>query len=527
MGNFFGNMVTGRQRMGVAALIMAASVFLSRFMGLIRDKVISYYHGATVESDIYFASFVIPDFLNYLLAGGYFSITLIPLLAEYFEKGEEEGWRFLSAVLCWVFLVAGALTALAWAGAPGLAAVAAPGFDGESMARLGFFLRIILPAQVFFLLGACLSGVLYMRRQFAVPALTPLIYNACIILGGLLMIDRGMEGFCWGVLAGAAAGSFLLPLLAVRAGGGMRLQVRLFHPGVRRFLLLALPLMIGQSIVVLDEQFARIFGSLTGDGAVSLLNYARRIMQVPVGVVAQAAGVASFPFLAALVAKGDEQGVNTTLNTAMRNTMLVIIPVSAWMIAAAEPTLRLIFQQGGFGHEQTAQTAPLLRVMLVAVAFWGVQQLTGRAFYARKDTITPAVTGTVATAVALPLYWWLSGLWGALGVAAAGTVSVVLYSFMLAGVWRIRYGAQAYEGVARVFAVAVLCCLPAALGAWHVADMVSAYMPQAPLWGAFWSLAASFGVFGLAYAAAARVAAPHLLDPLLRLVRRKSRRSGQ
>ena len=86
--------------MGIAALIMAGSVFLSRLMGLVRDKVVSWQFGAGGESDVYFAAFVVPDFLNYLLAGGYISITLIPLLSKRFEEDEADGWRFFSAVFC-------------------------------------------------------------------------------------------------------------------------------------------------------------------------------------------------------------------------------------------------------------------------------------------------------------------------------------------------------------------------------------------------------------------------------------------
>ncbi len=512
---------TGRHRMGTAALIMAASVFLSRFMGLIRDKVISYYYGASVESDIYFAAFVIPDFLNYLLAGGYVSITLIPLLADCFERDEREGWHFLSAVLSWVLLVAGGLTVVAWLGAPQLAALAAPGFEPSALERLARFLRIILPAQVFFLLGACLSGVLYMRRQFSVPALTPLLYNGCIILLGWLMLDRGMEGFCWGVLLGAALGSFLLPLLAVRSGGGMRLTWSLRHPGMWRFLLLALPLMVGQSVVVLDEQFVRIFGSLTGEGAVSLLNYARRIMLVPVGVVAQAAGVASYPFLAALAARGELVRFSDTLNTALRNTVLVIIPFSIWMMVAAEPTLRLIFQQGGFGVEQTRHATPLLQVMLGGVLFWGIQQVVGRAFYACKDTITPAVVGTLATLLVLPAYWWFAVRWGAAGVALAGVLSVVLYTVLLACVWRHRFGGGAFRGMLRILCGALFVSAPAALCSWAGMLRTDAFFPEMPLAGAFCALAVSGAIFLGVYGAVAVAFFPWLLDPVRALFRRK------
>lgn len=166
---------------------------------------------------------MVPDFLNYLLAGGYISITLIPLLAGCFERDEEDGWRFFGTVFCWAALAITVLTLLAWLAAPWLSGLVAPGFDSWQRERLTTFLRIVLPAQVFFLPGACLSAVLYIRRQFAVPALTPLVYNGCILLGGVVLPGwawpRAWRDFCWGVLAGAAVGSFVLPWLAVRADG--------------------------------------------------------------------------------------------------------------------------------------------------------------------------------------------------------------------------------------------------------------------------------------------------------------------
>ena len=181
--------------MGIAALIMAGSVFLSRLMGLVRDKVVSWQFGAGAESDVYFAAFVIPDFLNHLLAGGYISITLIPLLSKRFEEDEADGWRFFSAVFWWAALSIAVLTAVAWIFAPELSQLVGPGFSPEKQARLSHFLRIILPAQVFFLPGACVSALLYIRKQFLTPALTPLIYNGCIIAGGLLVTGRDMEGY--------------------------------------------------------------------------------------------------------------------------------------------------------------------------------------------------------------------------------------------------------------------------------------------------------------------------------------------
>lgn len=442
--------LTSRQKMGAAALIMAFSVLVSRFMGLFRDKIISWQFGAGGEADIYFAAFVVPDFLNYLLAGGYVSITLIPLLSRRFEEDEADAWRFFGTVFCWATLSIGVLSVLAWAAAPSLAPLVAPGFDAAQCERLTSFLRIVLPAQVFFLPGACLSAILYIRHQFAVPALMPLLYNGFILLFGVglpyLGLVRGMEGFCWGVLAGAAVGAFFLPFITVRAGG-FRFLPGLAHPLMKKFLLMALPLMIGQSVVVLDEQFVRIFGSLAGEGAVSLLNYARRIMMVPVGVVAQAAGVASFPFLASLAARGDREAFRDTLSRTMRNSMIVAIPVTVWMITASGPVLGFIFEGGSFSTTHTMGAAPLLQIMMLAVPFWLLQQVTGRAFYALQDTLTPAVVGTLATLLAVPGYLVFIPLLGARGVALVTTFCIAVYALVLLVIAERRFAGGVFAGI--------------------------------------------------------------------------------
>lgn len=518
---------TRTQGMGIAALALGVSVFLSRVLGLVRDKVISYYFGTGSEADIYFTAFVVPDFLNYLLAGGYFSITLVPLLAKAFAEDEEDGWRFFSAAVCWAALAVIALSLPAWLVTPKLAPLVAPGFSPEAQSRLMFFLRIILPAQVFFLPGACFTAMLYYRRQFTAPALAPLVYNGCIILAGVLWLylfpERGMEGFCWGVLAGAAAGSLLLPLLAVRSGG-LRFYPSLSHPYLKKVLLLALPLMLGQSIVALDEQFVRIFGSLTGDGGVSLLNYARRIMMVPVGVVAQAAGLASYPFLAALAASGELKKFDADLNRALLNTLLVALPLSLCLITVAEPVMRLIFRQGSFSAAAAAESGILLAVMLTGVGFWAVQQVLGRAFYAHQDTLTPALIGTAATAAVLPVYWFGARMFGAAGVAVAGTLGVALYSAALCLVWRRRFGPDALQGVASRCFGALVVCLPACAAAYGAACRVDVFFVSWPLLGAACAIGTASAVFGTVYLTLCVLFAPSLCEPLTALVARIRRK---
>ena len=521
--------INARQQMGIAALIMGFSVLISRFMGLFRDKVISWQFGASGETDLYFAAFILPDFLNYLLAGGYVSITLIPLLSKLMEKDTEDAWKFFSTVFCWATGVVVLLSLILWIFAPYIVPFLAPGFEHAQLLRLTDFLRIILPAQICFLPGACFTALLYIRKQFTIPALVPLIYNGMILLCGVsfpyLGIAEGMEGFCWGVLLGAFLGSLYLPYLAAKAGG-IRLSFHWKHVCLKRFLYLALPLMIGQSVVVLDEQFIRIFGSMAGTGEVSLLSYARRIMMVPVGVVAQAAGVASFPFLAGLFAKNDMESFCETLQRALKNTLVIVLPVTLYMIAAAKPTLGFIFEGGQFGMAETLSAAPYLQLMLLAVPFWCIQQILGRSFYAMENTVTPAVVGTVVTIAIVPFYLYCSPRFGGMAVAFLTSSSIVLYALALCFAGR-KFFQKAYQGILCLLLKNMLCnCIPFLLclaAGYCLEACLQGKMPL--LWVQGIEICLGGVVFLFSYLLAAKLFLPEnitlLLSPFLRRLKRQ------
>ena len=532
-------LLSGSQRMGAAALLLAASTILSRLMGLVRDKIISWQFGAGSEADMYFAAFMVPDIINSLLAGGIMSITMLPLLSRRFAEDEADAWRFFSCVFCWMLLASLLVTCAGMLGAEPLARLTAPGFDPAQTARLAFFMRIILPAQVFFLCGACMTALLFLRRQFRVPALTPLIYNGSIILGGLCLPWcaqalalppqwelGGMSGYCVGVTIGAAVGAFWLPWRVARADG-LHLEWRLSPPLFRRFLLAALPLRVGQTIILMDEQFLRLFGTMLPDGNVSLLNYARRITQVPVGLMGQAAAVASYPFLVALVTSGERERFDSTLSTALRASVGLIIPAAVWLGLAARPVLTVIFQGGRFGAAETLACTPLLQIMLAATPLWIIYMVLVRAFYAGGDTITPAVTGTIMTVLALPCYYFWAVPHGAWAVSAVSSVSVSAYVLWLMLIWRRRRGGGAFAGLGGLALRVLLCSLPAGAaaawtqslpwGGWCAARLGH---PLPPLVEALLLLAVSGGLFCLLFAALSRRLAPEVLAPVLRRLRR-------
>lgn len=440
--------------MGYAALIVAGGTLLSRFLGLLRQVIFAWLLGAGAAGDEYFVAFLIPDFVNYLLAGAYMAITLIPILTRRFAAGDEEdAWRAFWAVTRVLLIGAVVLLAAVMPFIDRLLRALEPGFTSGQVAEATRLTRIVLPAQIFFILGQLFTAVQFARERFVIATLGPLIYNLGIILGGLAgglgRENPTADGFAWGVLGGAFVGIFLLQWWGARRCG-LRWPTGTLrgHPAVRRYFALAVPLMLGQSLVALDEQLGRTFGSLVSDGGVSWLTFGRQTMLVPVGVIAQAAGVAAYPFLARLAAEGKLAEMYAAVTRALRYIMVPSLAAASGLIALSVPTVAVLYERGSFDAADTAATAGTVIFFALGVPMWGVQQILARGFYAREQMWAPVIVGTVATAAAVPIYWGLQQAMGVNGLALASSVSITLYTTALAVVWYRRTDARAVRPVA-------------------------------------------------------------------------------
>jgi putative peptidoglycan lipid II flippase len=438
--------------MGAAAAVVAGSVLLSRILGLGREALIAGLIGVNAETDLYRFAFSIPDFLNYLLAGAYLTITLVPILSRHLEQADEERMnRAFSSVFKFVSLAIVGLTAALWLSAGPLIDLVFPEVDDP--ARLVTLTRIVLPAQIFLVIGALLMAYQYTQRRFLSPAMAPIVYNLGIIGGGLIgaaVGDPSPEYFLWGAVAGSALGNFGLQWIGARRLGMRIVPVPRGESSIGEYLLLALPLMLGQSIAVLDEQFINWFGQVE-EGAAAALNFARRLNMVPIGVIAQAAGVAAFPFLARLAARGDEGELVETTGRAARNTIFAAAAATAALVVIAKPMVRLVYQYGEFTASDTELVTSLLVIYALSIPAWGLHQILARHFYAKRKMWTPVAIGTAGAIVAVPL--WL-GLYDALGIegfALASTLIMTAYSLGLLVAWGRDSGWAAVRRLAPSF----------------------------------------------------------------------------
>ena len=429
--------MTARRGIGAAAAIVAGGVLLSRVLGFGRDLAMAIILGRSAEADLYQYAFTIPDFAYYLVAGGFLSITLIPILAARIEAGDEGGRdRAFSAVFRTVATLLGTLTLLTAVFTAPLVDVVFPEVTGQDADRLVSMTRVALVLQVLFALGALFSAVQFTYRRFLVPTLGPIIYNAGIIAGGVVGSLGGSaspESFLYGGVAGAAIGSFGLQVWGARRIGLRVVRTGWREPEVFEYFSLALPLMLGQTVIALDEQWPRAFGQFGAEGTTAGLQYARRLMMLPVGVVAQAAGVAAYPFLAGLSARGDHDGMRSTVDRSIRTALVLSVPVTILVIGLAPVWVRLALQWGEFGADDTRVVAPLLAIYSLAVPFWVIHQVITRAFYARRQMWVPVVVGTAITALTIPALVFAAGTGTA--IAAVSAVAVASYSLVISAAW--------------------------------------------------------------------------------------------
>jgi putative peptidoglycan lipid II flippase len=195
--------------------------------------------------------------------------------------------------------------------------------------------------------------------------------------------------------------------------------------------------------------------------------------------------------------------------------MTLLVPLSVWMILIAEPTIRLIFQQGRFGVSDTANTARLLQVLLICVSCWGYQQVLTRAFYSRLDTLTPVVIGTSVTILMIPVFYFLTVRIGVMGVACASTASIFLFSVAMTLRWKARFGAAAFSGLPSGTAKVLLLSAVSVFPAWAAAKTNPLDPVFSPYLAAFSEIILSGLSFGIVFALLSGYFIPELARPFL------------
>ncbi len=445
--------------MGIAAIIIAASLLASRVLGILREMLLARVAGVALEKNALDLAFLVPDILNSVVSTGFLSIIFIPIFTGYLVRSDEDGaWKFFSNILnaMAALLVLLSVPAFVWMRELILLFTASDP-SPELLDRSVYFARIILPGQFFFLVGSFLVAVQHTRKQFLVPALTGVVYNASIVGGGWLFRAHGVEGFAWGVPVGAFVGFFVMQIAGVARGGARyRLGLWLRDADLRRAAALMLPMMLGSGSMFALEFVIRSFGAGFGGQGISSLNYADRRMYTLVAVFGFSVGVASYPDMARLAKEGRFDVMGDKIWKSIARMMAFLVPAVVALAALAFPAVRILFERGAFGRDAT-ETVSLLLLWYLPVSPWLCgQAVLVRAFYAQERMWHPMLLNTGVFVLTLPFYHWLAGPMGIRSVPLVGAVGVMLQFLGLALSWGILRGWAGVRGVARDLIAAFL-----------------------------------------------------------------------
>ena len=445
------------------------TVMLSRVVGYVREVYIAWAFGAGKLTDAYNAGFTIPDWLNYLVAGGTASITFVSIYTRFLtEKKEAEAQKTFSVIITVMTAVLAIGIVIAEIFTPELTrfwfgpGAQHGGFSQDQLDLCNHLTRILLPAQLFFYVGGVVSAVLLARRMFLLPALGPLIYNASIILGGVFFARwLGISSLAYGAVFGSVVGIFLISAIgAARAGAGYSFSFDTSNAAFREWVKLSIPLMLGFSLVTVDDWLLRHFAAGSA-GDISRLNYAKRLFQVPIAILGQAAGQASFPFFARLFSEKRMREFSDTVNTSVSRLVAFSLLTASFMMSTALPLIDLAYRRGHFHFSDSQETAAYFFWFSLSLALWSAQALYARAYYASGDTLVPMVASTIITVASYPMYAALFRTMSTTGLVIASDVGIsanclviafLLHRNKLVSARQLQWGELAKAGLTAVIA---------------------------------------------------------------------------
>lgn len=420
------------------ALVIMATVMASKFLGLVRDRLLAHTFSPD-QTAVFLAAFRIPDLIFQLLIFGAVSVAFIPIFTDYLhKKGEEESFKFASDVFNLVLGGFILISAVIFITADPLTSLVVPGFSPDQKQLTAALTRVILGGQVLLVVGSFFAGVCQSYQRFVIPALAAVFYNVGIILGIILLTRYvGLFGPAVGVIIGAFLHALIQVPLVSSLGFKHRFSLNLNSEGIKEISGLISIRTVGVAVEQINETVGIILASLISTSSVTYLTFAQHLQTVPIGLFGATLAQAALPVLSQEQARGEKEAFKSTLLTTVHQVMFLSLPAAAILIVLRIPAVRLVFGASQFDWPATVLTGQTVAYLAVGLAAQSVVLLLVRSFYALKDTRTPVLVSliTVALNIALSVIFvqtlkldvWSLGL----SYAIVSNLSVVLLFYFL------------------------------------------------------------------------------------------------
>ena len=495
-------------RIARSTAFFSAATAASRVAGLAREVVAAGYFGVKGPMSAFTIAFQVPNLIRALFADAALQPAFVPVFTELLgEKRYKEAFRLASTLLLLATMVLGSLTALFILLAPVIMPVFIPNFERQAVIDLTITLsQVLFPILILLGISGIVVGILNSYDRFGAFAISPLFWNLTII-AVLVAIEPLFSGedriyaYAIGILVGTLV-QLLIPTWDLRhTPFRFSFSLDWRHPGVRRVLLLMLPVTISLGLINFNALINTFLAGGISDEAVAGVDKAFRLYMLPQGIFSVAISTVLFPQLARLAARKDHEGMQETIGTGMRLILLMLLPAMAAMIVLPDAMTRLVYEGGKFSAEDTQLVSTALLFFSFSLIFSGINLLLSRSFFSLQLpwavtwlSLGNLVINIVASVLFLQFGWGIGGL--VLGTAVADGAMVIGQVILL----RRALGGQLQLGTIRDglagMAMATLWFAIAAFGVYHGLDWLLGRSLISQIISVGGGLAAGAGAYG-------------------------------
>lgn len=420
------------------AFILMVMVMASKFLGLIRDRLMTHYFSSDQLGEFY-AAFRLPDLLFQFLIFGAISVAFITIFTEIVhKKGEAEGFEFASEILNTILIIFTGVTVVVFILARPIMEFIVPGLTSEQKDVTAQLTQIILLGQILLTIGSFFAGIAQSFQRFLVPALASVMYNLGVILGIVFLTKVwGIYGPAYGVLIGAALHILIQFPLMSALGYEYKPKINLNSHWIKEVFGMMSMRSVGVAIEQINETIGVTLASIISTSSIAYLTLAQHLYAVPIGLFGSTLAQAAMPILARENALDDRESFKRTLLTTLHQILFLALPSAAILIVLRIPAVRLVFGASQFTWEATVLTGKTVAFMALGLAAQSIVLLLMRGFYALKDTKTPVVVTivTVGLNIILSILFVQVLRWEvwSLGLASAITsnLSIVMLLYLL------------------------------------------------------------------------------------------------
>jgi putative peptidoglycan lipid II flippase len=423
----------------------------SRVLGLIREQIFAGLFGAGMTYDSFVVAFRIPNLLRDLFGEGALSAAFVTVFTAYdTTKTTEDTYRLASNVLTFILLLLSLITLLAVYFAGPLVHLLAPDFalTAGKVELTEKLTRIMLPFLIFISLSAVVMGMLNTKGKFFIPAMASSFFNLGSIIGGVSLayvLPKYGQPAIVGMAVGTLIGGLMqlgiqIPAL-LQTGFKYKPILDLKDPGLHRILKLMIPATIGLSATQINIFVNTNFASTCGDGAVSWLYYAFRLVQLPIGVFGVALSIAMLPVLAKQAAQKDISKMKKTMISSLTMVFLLTLPATAWLMLLSEPIIRIIFERGAFTPFDTLATANTLTFFSIGLFAYSANKVLVPAFYALDKTKYPVIASFIAVGFNIVIVYFTIDRYQHLSIAFSTSCTMLInFTFLMTVLYKSMGG---------------------------------------------------------------------------------------